>query len=77
MLIMIGVWKINLDLKKPTEINSDNYSNLNLPPFPKLEEELGELNKGVDKIEKINKEELFEKNKEDVKEGKTEEELEV
>ena len=40
MLIMIGIWWISFDLNKPAEINSDNSNNLNLPPFPKLEEEL-------------------------------------
>ena len=38
MLLLIGVWKINFDLNKPAEINSVDSNNLELPPFPKLEE---------------------------------------
>lgn len=38
MLLMIGVWKINFDLNKPAEINSADSNNLELPPFPKMEE---------------------------------------
>ena len=52
MLVMIGIWKINIALNKSTEINSDNYSNLNLPPFPELEE----LNEEIDSLEKLNEE---------------------
>ena len=54
MLLMIGIWKMNFDLNKPTEINSDNQNNLELPAFPKLEE----LNKEIENIEKLNEEDL-------------------
>lgn len=74
MLIMIGVWKINLDLNKSNRINSANNSDdLNIPPFPKLEEELGELKEEVNNIEQLNEEESVE---EVLEEDKIEEELE-
>ena len=75
MLIMIGIWKINLDLNKSNRINSANNSDdLNIPPFPKLE---GELREEVNNIEKLNEEESEEEVlKEDIEENKTEEELE-
>jgi len=58
MLIMIGVWKINLDLNESNRINpTNNSNNLEIPPFPELEEELRELNNGVENIEKLNEEE--------------------
>ena len=81
MLIMIGVWKINLDLNESNRINSANNSDdLNIPPFPKLEEKLEELNEEVDNIEKLNEgeleEELSKESKEEVEENKIEEELE-
>ena len=58
MLLMIGIWKINFDLNKPTEINSDSSDNLDLPAFPKLEE----LNREIKNIEELNEEELLEEN---------------
>ena len=68
MLIMIGVWQINLDLNKSNRINSANNSDdLNIPPFPKLEKELEKLN------EEESEEGVLEK---DIEENKIEEELE-
>ena len=75
MLVVVGIWKINLNLNKSREINSDNYSdlnNLNLPSFSKLEEELDELNKEIDGIEKINEEEIGNLEKELFNENKKE-----
>ena len=78
MLIMIGIWKINLDLNKSNRINSANNSDdLNIPPFPKLEKELEKLNEEVDNMEKLNEEESEEGVlEENIEENKIEEELE-
>ena len=54
MIVMIGIWKINLDSNKSTKISSPNFNNLAVPSFPKLEEKLGELNEGIDSVEKLN-----------------------
>jgi len=70
MIIMIGIWKINLDLNKSTRTNSPNFNNLTVPSFPKLEEKLGELNEEVGNMEKINEDEPPEENKEEVEENK-------
>ena len=74
MIIMVGIWKINLDSNKSTKINSPNFNNLAIPSFPKLEEKLGELNEGVDSVEKLgeekSEEELLEENKKEVEENK-------
>ena len=58
MIVIIGIWKINFDLNKPAGINFNNSDDLNFPPFPELEKELGELNKGVNSIEKFNEKKL-------------------
>ena len=76
MIIMIGIWKINLDSNKSTKINSPNFNNLAVPSFPKLEEKLGELNEGVGNMEKTDEEEPPEENKEEVEEDRAEEKLE-
>jgi hypothetical protein len=76
MLIIIGIWKINFDLNKPAEINFNNSNNLKFPAFPKIEEGLGELNEGIDNINKSNEKELFEEDKKEIEENKIEEELE-
>jgi len=70
MIIMIGIWKINLDLNKSTRTNSPNFNNLTVLSFPKLEEKLGELNEEVGNMEKINEDEPPEENKEEVEENK-------
>ena len=67
MIIIIVIWKINFDLNKSNKINPiNNSNNLDLPPFPKIEE----FNKGIDSIEKFNgeelEEELLEENKEEM-----------
>ena len=80
MLIVIGIWKINSDLNKSIKINPSASNNLALPPFPKLEEKLGELNKGINDVEKLDEEdsESFEDSEsgEKVEESKIYEELE-
>lgn len=50
MLIVIGLWKINLSWHKPAQINSGKSDNLNLPSFPELPEN---INKGISDLEKI------------------------
>ena len=74
MIIMIGIWRINLDLNKSAKINPPASNDLDIPPFPKLEEKLGELNKGVDNMENLgeekSEEELLEENKKEVEENK-------
>ena len=57
MIVMVGIWRVNLDLNKPTKINPPHSNNLDLPSFPKLEEKLGELNEGVGNMEKLNENE--------------------
>ena len=80
MLIMIGIWQINLNSNKSIKINPSASNNLALPPFPKLEEKLGELNKGINDVEKLDEEdsESFEDSEsgEKVEESKIYEELE-
>lgn len=80
MIIMIGIWQINLDLNKSDRTNSNNSDNLDIPPFPKLEEKLEELNKEIDSVEKFNEQELeerlFEEDIEETKTNKTGEDLE-
>ena len=80
MIIMIGIWRINLDLNKSAKINPPASNDLDIPPFPKLEEKLGELNKGVDSVKKLKEEdsESFEDSEsgKEVGGNKIEEELE-
>ena len=80
MFIMIGIWQINLNSNKSIKINPSDFNNLALPPFPKLEEKLGELNEGINDVEELDEEdsESFEDSEsgEKVEENKIDEELE-